>query len=170
MEDTIAKDTGVVDHAIDATKVVDRRLDDAFGALRLGNAVPVRNRHAAGLADLADDLLRHAEVAAVALGGAAEIIDHHLAALRRRQQGDLAADAAAGAGHDDDFTFNALAGHLDVSSCSRCRGIGPERCVRGRDPGKGLALELARARVRRQDQAPHPTPGFSAPWPSAPLS
>ena len=50
MEDAVAQDAGVVDDAVDAAEVVDRRLDDAFGAGRIGDAVAVGDGLAAGLA------------------------------------------------------------------------------------------------------------------------
>ena len=44
-----------------------------------------------------------AALGARAVGGAAGIVDHDLGAFRGAQQRDLAADAAARAGDDDDF-------------------------------------------------------------------
>ena len=54
----------------------------------------------AGGRDLVDHLLRRAGVAARAVHRAAEVVDHDPGALRGQQEGVLAADAAAGAGHD----------------------------------------------------------------------
>ena len=51
------------------------------------------------------------DVGALALGRAAEIVDHDLGALGGGQQRDLAPDAAPRAGDDDHLAFNALAGH-----------------------------------------------------------
>ena len=119
VEDAVAQDAGVVDHAVDAAEVVDRRLDDALGALRVGDAVAVRHGDAAGLVDLGDDLIGDRDVGALALGRAAEIVDHHLGALGGRQQRDLAADAPPRAGDDDHLPINALVGH-DIVPSTRC--------------------------------------------------
>src|SRR5688572_7869833 len=108
VEDAVAQNAGVVHDAVDAAEVVDGRLDDALRALRVGNAVAVGNGRAAGLADLVDHLVGDRLVRALALGGAAEIVDHHLAALGGGEHGDLPSDAAPCPGDDDDFAFNAL--------------------------------------------------------------
>ena len=117
VEDAVAQDAGVVDHAVDAAEVVDRRLDDALGALRIGDAVAVGDRRAAGLADLGDHLVGDLGVGALALGRAAQIVDHDLAAFAGGQQRDLLADAAPRAGHDNDLAREAwwLTSHFQIS-------------------------------------------------------
>jgi hypothetical protein len=70
---------------VDAAEVVDGCLDDALGALRVGDAVAVGHGDAAGLLDLGHHLIGDLDVGALALGRAAEIVDHHLGALRRRR-------------------------------------------------------------------------------------
>src|SRR5262245_22768197 len=114
MEDAVAQDAGVVHHAVDATKVVDSGLDDALGAVRIGDAVAVGNGNAAGLPDLAHHLIGDLDVRTLALGGAAEIVHHHLASLGGGEQSDLTPDTPPGAGDDDDFSINAL-GHVVAS-------------------------------------------------------
>src|SRR5262245_625884 len=114
MKDAVAQDAGVVHHAVDATEVVDSGLDDALGALRIGDAVAVGNGDAAGLSDLAHHLIGDLDVRALALGGAAEIVHHHLASLGGGEQSDLTPDTSPGAGDDDDFSINAL-GHVVAS-------------------------------------------------------
>src|SRR5450759_1449694 len=79
VEDRIAQDAGVVDHAIELAKTVDRGLDDLAGRNGFRDGLEIRNR------------------------GAAAIVDHDLGALGGAQQRDFATDAAPGAGDDDDF-------------------------------------------------------------------
>src|SRR6185312_6272362 len=76
------------------------RLDDALCPLRVGHAVTVGHRGAAGPGDLVHDLAGDAGVGALAVGRAAQVVHDDLAALGRRQQRDLPADAAPGTGHD----------------------------------------------------------------------
>src|SRR5262249_57886981 len=85
-------------------------LDDALGRGGVGDAVAVGDGGAARSADLLDDLSRRAEIGvALAVGAAAEIVDHHLAAFARGKEGDVAADAAPGAGDDDDLAVEGSA-------------------------------------------------------------
>ena len=58
--------------------------------------------------DFGDHLIGHLDVGALALGRAAEVVDHHLGALGGGQHGDLLADAPPRARYDDDLTVNAL--------------------------------------------------------------
>ena len=48
------------------------------------------------------------------LGGAAQIVDHHLGAFGSGEQRDLATDPPPRARDDDDFAFNALVGHVTL--------------------------------------------------------
>ena len=107
MEDAVAQNAGVVDHAVDAAEVVDGRLDDPFRALRVGDAIAVGHRCAAGLFDLADNLLGHADVVALTLRRAAQIVHHDLAAFAGSQQRDFPADATPSAGHNHDLAREA---------------------------------------------------------------
>ena len=64
------------------------------------HAVGIRHRLAAGGADLPGDLLGRAGIAFIAAGkAAAEIVDHHIGAFARGQQGALLADPVAAAGN-----------------------------------------------------------------------
>src|SRR5690348_16390023 len=92
VEDAVPQDAGVIDDAVDAAKVVDRRLDDAFGSLRIGDAVAVGDRRAAGFADLSHDLVGHAFIAAVTLRRTAQVVDDDLGTLAGGEQGNLATD------------------------------------------------------------------------------
>ena len=64
MEEAVAQDAGVVDHAVDAAEGVERAFDDARAAARFRHAVVVGDRLAAGRDDLVDDALRRRVVAA----------------------------------------------------------------------------------------------------------
>ena len=55
--------------------------------------------------DLGDDLVGGAVVVAGAVGADAGVVDDDLRALFGEEEGDAAADAAAGAGDDGDFAF-----------------------------------------------------------------
>ena len=81
----------------------------------LGTALPPAAR------DLVADLLRRRGAArALAVDRAAEVVDHHLGAFPGGQQRHLAADAAAGAGHQHDLVLQHV-GHgrfLSLNSCA----------------------------------------------------
>src|SRR5262249_488391 len=81
------------------------------GALRIGDAVAVGNSDAANLPDLAHHLIGDLDVRPLALGGAAEIVHHHLASLVGGEQSDLTSATPPGAGADNDFSLTAL-GHV----------------------------------------------------------
>ena len=153
VEDAVAQDAGVVDHAVDAAEVVDRRLDDALGALRVGDAVAVGHRRAAGLLDLADHLIRDRDVGALALGRAAEIVDHHLGALGGGQHGDLPPDAPPRAGDDDDLTVYALVGHDDLTRrLGRASAMTQHKLPH--ENGVGSALRLTQPTLRHAPYLP----------------
>jgi hypothetical protein len=105
VEDRIAQDAGVVHHAIELAERIDRLLDDLAGGHGFRDRFEIRDGRAALLPDLLDHLLGRRGVAASAVSGAAGIVDHHLGAFGRAQQRDFAADAAPGAGDDDDFVL-----------------------------------------------------------------
>ena len=77
-------------------KVSTRALDDALGALEIGDALAVGHGFAAGRLDLVDHLLRRAVVGApVPSKCAPRSLTTTLAPLLRHQQRFFAADAAA---------------------------------------------------------------------------
>ena len=117
VENAVAQDARIVDHAIDALEVVERALDDLFRALRLGDALEVRDGLAAGLADFLDDLFGGLLArGALAVHRGAEVIDDDLRALMGGQDGHAPADAAACAGHYYDFAFQAASHRRCLSS------------------------------------------------------
>ena len=100
VEGLVPQDAGVVDHDVDAAEGVERALHDGGAALGRGHRVGVGHRLAAGRLDLVDHSLGRALVAAGAVDGAAEVVDHHERAAGGEQQGVLPAEAAARAGDD----------------------------------------------------------------------
>ena len=105
VEDHVAQDAGIVDDAVELAEMIGRGLDDPAGGDRLRDALEIGNRRAAALLDLLDHLFGRRRAGARAVGGNAGIVDHDFGALRRAQQRDLAPDAAACAGDDDDFVL-----------------------------------------------------------------
>src|SRR5439155_10295161 len=107
-EEAVAQDAGVIDHHIELSKRIDRGLDNPVGRFPLGDAVGVRDRRAAGGADLVDHLLRRAGVAAFAFHRGADIVHQHACAGGGEREREIAADAAARAGDERGFTFEEL--------------------------------------------------------------
>jgi hypothetical protein len=105
MEDRVAQDAGIVDHAVEPAVGVDRHLDDPAGGDRLRDGFEIRHRHPAALLDLLDHFLGRGGARPRTVSGAAGIVDHHLGAFGRAQQRDLAPNAATGAGDDDDVVL-----------------------------------------------------------------
>ena len=105
VEHAVAQDAGVVHNHVDATEIVDRRLHDLLRIFPLGDAVGVRHRAAlaVGLGDLRHHLLRRADIVALAGDRRADIVHHHLGAVRRQADRRRAADAAPRAGDHGDL-------------------------------------------------------------------
>ena len=110
----IAEEPRVVHEHVEATEGVDRGVDEAVGAVPVGDVVGVRDRLTAGGDDLVDHLLRGAAVGAGSVTCHAEVVHDDAGALAGEGQGVLAPDAAGGAGDDDDPSF-ADARHVPVS-------------------------------------------------------
>ena len=79
-----------------------RRLEDRLAARDGRDRVVVRDRFAAALADLRDDLVGDPRRAR-SIRRRAQIVDDHLRALAREIERDLAPDAAARARDDRDL-------------------------------------------------------------------
>lgn len=103
VEDHVAQDAGIVDDAVEPAEVVGRGLHDLAGGNRFRHRLEIGNSRSTALLDLLDHFLGRRGARAATVGGAAGIVDHDLGALSRAEQRDLAADAAARAGDDDDF-------------------------------------------------------------------
>ena len=105
VEHAVAQDAGVVHHHVDAAEIVDRVLHDLLRVLPLGDAVGVGHRPALAvrLGDLGHHLLRRADILALTGHRRADVVDHHLGAVRRQADRGRAADAAPRAGNDGDL-------------------------------------------------------------------
>ena len=157
VEDAVAQDARVVDDAVDAAEGVEGATDDALGSFGLADTVRARHRHPTRALDLPHDGLGGAYILALALGTAAEIIDHHLAALGRGEKGDLAADAAAGPCDDDDLALEALLsphrGFLPFMSSLPTGTLARRRRKRQREAAAvtDAPLDFVRIAVERHD-------------------
>ena len=107
-EHAVAQDAGVVDEDVEVAERLDRRVDEALGALPVGDVVAVGDGLAAERLDLGDDLVGRAVVGAGAVVGAAAVVDDDLGPFGGEQQGVLAAEAAPGPGDDRDAPFESI--------------------------------------------------------------
>ena len=105
VENHVTEDAGIVDDAVKPAEMIGRRLDDLAGGDRFRHRFEVGNRGAAALLDLLDHFLGGGCARTGAVSGNAGIVDHDLGAFGGAEQRDLAPDAAAGAGDDDDFVL-----------------------------------------------------------------
>lgn len=117
LEADVAKDAGVIEEDVDAPKGLDGGVDDAMAVF---DAVVVGGSLATGGFDLIDDDVRglesrsvcrigrtsrsaHLVGVALALEGAAEVVDDDAGTARGEEEGVGLAEAAASAGDDDDL-------------------------------------------------------------------
>src|SRR5262249_28170358 len=105
VEDHVAQDAGIVDDAVEAAEMVGRRLDDLACRDRFGHRLEVGHGNPAALLDLRAPFPGRRRRVARAVGGPAGIVDHNLGAFGGAEQRDLAPDAAACAGYDDDLVL-----------------------------------------------------------------
>ena len=106
VEDRVAQDAGIVDDAVEPAEMCRSRvLTILLAGIASATRLEVGDRRAAALLDLLDHFLGGRGARSGAVGGAAGIVDHDLGAFGGAEQRDLAADAAAGAGDDDDFVL-----------------------------------------------------------------
>ena len=103
VEDHVAQNAGIVDHAVEPAEMVGRRLHDLARGDRFRHRLEVGDRSTAALLDLLDHFLGGGCARTSAVGRDAGIVDDDLGAFGGAEQRDLAPDAAAGAGDDDDF-------------------------------------------------------------------
>ena len=111
VERLVAQDAGVADDDVDAAERLQGGVDDGLAALDGGHGAGVGHRLPAQARDLLDRPLGRAGRGAGAVGGPAEVVDDHLGAAGGQQQGVLAAQAAARAGHDRHPAVEADLGH-----------------------------------------------------------
>ncbi len=110
-DDAVAQDAGVVHQHVQVTERVDGLLDEATGAVPVGDVLAVDDGLAAHGADVVDGLLGGGGVGTATLLVAAEIVDHDLGALAREQQRVLAPEPATRAGDDGDATLQCTHDH-----------------------------------------------------------
>jgi hypothetical protein len=96
----VTQDPGVVDEDVEVTEGLDGGVDEPLCALPGRHAVAVGERLASHAVDLVDHLLCRRDVAAGAVGRAAEVVDDHLGALGGEEDGVLAPDPPPGPGDD----------------------------------------------------------------------
>jgi hypothetical protein len=75
LEADVSEDTGIVNENINAAECLDSSLDDL---LAIVDAVVVGNGLSTGLSDLVDDNIGSLGVAALALEGATQVVDHDI--------------------------------------------------------------------------------------------
>ncbi|MNT42318.1 hypothetical protein D3C72_1787360 [compost metagenome] len=137
VKEAVAQNAGVVDDAVHPAKGVDRALHDAGCGVGVGHAVGVGHGLATSSLDLVDHFLRGAVVMAFATGRGADVVDHDLRAFLGHGQRHIAANAAAGAGDDDNFAFEHL-GHVCFL------GSVFMECLRGCSPKTSLPIRKSR--------------------------
>jgi hypothetical protein len=99
----VAEDPGVVDQDVEPAEAVDRFSEDAFCAGFRGHGVEAGSSLSAEGADLFHHAFCRAVVAAAAVAGTADIVDHDLGALTREQDRSCSSDAVAGTRDDRHF-------------------------------------------------------------------
>ena len=109
----VAEEAGVVDQHVEPAERVDRGVHEPARAVPVGDVVGVGDGVAAGGHDLVDEELRGALVGAGAVARDAEIVHDDPGTFTRERQRVLAADAARGAGDDDDPAV-ADSGHVTL--------------------------------------------------------
>jgi len=97
--------------------------------VELGDRAEIGDGFAALLFDLRDDLVGRAGGFAFAGEAAAEIVDDDFGAARCEQQRVRATEAAAGAGHDRDFSIESQITHFISSCAARAKSPAPNRLL-----------------------------------------
>src|SRR5690606_14501063 len=103
----VAQDACVVDHRIEPSEGLERRVDHRGGAGGIRDVVSVGHGLAARRFDLVDHLLRRPDLAAGAVLRTAQVVDHDLRAFGGEQQCVLPADAPARARDQRDLPVQA---------------------------------------------------------------
>ena len=116
LERLVAQDAGVVDQYVDRAVGIDRSVDDAFGALGIGDRIFVCNRHTARSRDFLDHRVGHI-AGTRAIHGSAQIVHHDFRPAFGELECMAATQSATGPSHDCDFVFKAH----DVSPFNRHR-------------------------------------------------
>src|SRR6202042_2226351 len=101
-EHAVAHEAGVVHHHVQTAKVLQRRGDDAPGAVPFRDVVAAGDRLPAERTDLRNHFGSGGAAAADTGQGRTEVVDDDLRALARERQRVGAPEPAPGAGYDDD--------------------------------------------------------------------
>ncbi len=129
-------DAGVVDQDVEASELLDRRVDERLCAGRRGHVAAVGDRDAAGGDDLGGDGGRRFGVRADALHRAAEVVDDDAGAPVGEQERMGPADPASRARDDRDAPLEAVLVHPDTLQ----RGVyRPVTILLGLVPRRGSA-------------------------------
>src|SRR5439155_1546311 len=128
----VAQDAGAGDERIETAPRLERRADDARGALPGGDRVGVGDGPAAGAADLLDHIESGAARGHAAVEGDAVVVHDHLRALGGEPEGDAPADAAARASDDRDAAGEHVCHECDLPRIPRRRML-----HRARGSGRG---------------------------------
>ena len=133
VEEAVAQDAGIVDDAVDAPEALDGLAHDAFGGGGIGDAGAIGDGLAPGGADGVHHLVgRAADPGPTPSALPPRSLTTTLAALGGGQQRDLAPDAAARPGDDDDLALQRTVGHRvslpwQASACGQADS-GPNPC------------------------------------------
>ena len=103
VEEAITQNACVVNHHVDATKGVERGLNDSTSARYFAHAVGVGNRFTTQRFDLVHDRLRRACVVSFTCDRSTYVIDHDFGTFSRHGQSDVPANATACTGHHHNF-------------------------------------------------------------------
>jgi hypothetical protein len=133
----IAEDAGVVDEHVDLAEGLDPGRNQLLGPRPVADVVGIGHGVPARGGDLVDHLLRRAGVAARAVHGATEVVDHDAGPLGGQQEGVLAADAAACAGHDGHSSVTDAHGR-GLPSLGQVSALPRDRRVRVAEPVGGI--------------------------------
>src|ERR1017187_7966656 len=101
-EHPVTQNAGVVDQDIDRPEVVDRRLDQATGAVVVRDVVTVGHGFPTHPADLLDDFAGWAGGASASVDLGPQVVDDHFGPLAGELEGMLTPDAPAPSGDGDD--------------------------------------------------------------------
>ena len=166
-EALVAQDAGVVDEDVDPAPLGQRRVDHRLHGAEVGDRGAVGDRLAAGGADLLGDGVGGGRRAAAAVERAAQVVDDDRRAARRQRQRVLAAEAAAGAGHDRDASIESNRHVLRfLFQCSEPSAPNViDAAFRARRGGRSRSCELPPC---RRGPAATTRPSGRATWPWRP--
>jgi hypothetical protein len=101
----VAQDAGIVDEDIEPAEGVDGLLDHGLRALPIAYIGRIGDSRAAGLLDGVHYGRGCSCIGARAIDAGADVVDHDLGAMGRKQEGVLASESSPGPRHDGHPTF-----------------------------------------------------------------